>query len=124
MVRLFKKIFQDGEGTEAPRDRIDLEELMAEIREREDGDIPRGRKIHQFGYGIFEIRLDRDITERYRVTVMNGRERVYSFTVKAGEGDYEILREGFDRILEYLDGERDPSGLPDDSRLKGHYYGR
>lgn len=123
MFRFLKKMFQNGEGTEAPRDRIDLEELIEEIREREAGEIPRGRKIHQFEYGIFEVRLDRDITERYRVTVMNGRERVYSFTVKGGEGDYEILREGYDRILEYLDGERNPSGLPDNTTLKGHFYG-
>lgn len=123
MLRFLKKMFKNGDRSGPPRERIDLQELIAEIRERESGEIFLGRRIHQFEYGIFDIRLDRDITERYRVTVFNGRERVYSFTVMAGEGEYEKLREGYSSILSYLDGERKPANLPDDSTLKGHFYG-
>ncbi|MDZ7772586.1 MAG: hypothetical protein U5K31_07595 [Balneolaceae bacterium] len=123
MLRFFKEWLSNGEASRAHRPELDLPSLIGEIRQRESGGIERGRRIHQFTYGIFEVRLDRDITGHYRVTVYNGRERVYSFTVKAEEGQYEELQTGYRSIINFLDGERRLSELPDSPNLKGHFYG-
>lgn len=123
MLRYIKKWLKNGSASDRQKEELDLGSLMSEIRERESSGVDLGRRIYQFTYGIFEVRLDRDITEHYRVTVFNGRERVYSFTVMAKEGEYEELRESYRTIIDFLDGERKPSELPDTGRLKGHFYG-
>lgn len=123
MLRYIRKWLRNGHSSDTTRQELDLGSLIGEVRERESGGIALGRRIHQFTYGIFEVRLDRDITEHYRVTVFNGRERVYSFTVMAREGEYEVLRDGYRTIIDFLDGERNLSDLPDSQSLRGHFYG-
>lgn len=123
MLRFIKKWLKNGHAAESNKQELDLASLISEIRERESAGVDLGRRIYQFNYGIFDVRLDRDITEHYRVTVYNGRERVYSFTVMAKEGEYEELKDGYRSIIDFLDGERKPSELPNSNTLKGHFYG-
>ena len=59
----------------------------------------------------------------YRVTVNEGKERRYSFTVVCEPGDYDTLRSSYEEITAFLDGDRRLANLPRHDRLKGHYYG-
>ena len=86
-------------------------------------EIEPGRKIHSFEYDYFEIRLDRDITKNYRITVFRGNERTYSFTVFAGKGEFEKLIEAYPCIISFLKSEQIISTLPDNDLLKGFYFG-
>ena len=81
-----------------------------------------GRPIHSFSYEGLELRLDRDMTGQYRVTVNEGRERRYSFTLHSAPHDYEALQAGYEEIIAFLDGTRRIGTLPDHERLKGHFY--
>lgn len=125
MIRFLKRIFFDRRDRETSKAKVDISELILEIRQEESaGEIPPGRRIHRVEYGIFEIRLDRDITGNYRVTVYSGKEREYSFTVFGRKGEYEKLKEAFGKIFDFLDGEHKISNLPDNELIKGFYYGR
>ena len=44
----------------------------------------------------------------YRVTVNQGTERRYSFTILCSPGDYDALRSGYEAITVFLDGDRNP----------------
>ena len=103
---------------------IDLTAEIDRIRRVEAaGEIDLGKRIHCFRHQGLELRLDRDVLGMYRVTVNEGRERRYSFTVVCAPGDYDTLRSGYEEITAFLDGDRHLAKLPRHDRLKGHYYG-
>lgn len=123
MIRYLKNIFlqKDKPGETGPE--VDIPGIIAQIRQAEQKEVPLGRRIHRLDHGPWEIRLDRDITENYRITVFSGRERVYSFSVFAGEGNYEALEKAYESVVEFLESDRKIASLPDNERMKGYFYG-
>lgn len=118
-----KKLFSYGQN-DRPSDPFKPDEIAAQITKREQEiAVEPGRRIHESHYRGLDLFLDLDITETYRITVYNGKERVYSFSVYCGQGEYEELKEAYRRIASFLEGNGDPGELPDDDRLKGFYYG-
>ncbi|MFQ5569644.1 MAG: hypothetical protein ACE5G0_08205 [Rhodothermales bacterium] len=112
----------NGQATAAPA--VDISTEIEAVRRAEaDRDLDPGKRIHGFRYRGLELRLDRDVTGMYRVTVNEGRERRYSFTIVCEQGDYEALHAGYDEITHFLDGDRRVVNMPNHARLKGHYYG-
>ncbi|HBX64679.1 MAG TPA: hypothetical protein DEG32_00410, partial [Balneolaceae bacterium] len=93
-MSIFKKLF-GGFGSskeESPPPDFNLSGILDRISDKEATNvIEPGRKIHSFHYDLLEIRTDRDITGHYRVTVWQGKERLYSFTVFAKQGEYDKL---------------------------------
>lgn len=121
MFKFLKDLFPQPEET---KEQPDIPRLVQCIREKEnESDIPLGRRIHSFHYKYLDFYLDREITRHYRVTVYRGRERKYSFTVFAKQGNYDILEQAFERIIDFIDGDQNLSDLPDDDVLKGFFYG-
>jgi hypothetical protein len=111
----------DGTAEAAP---FDLDAQIACVAEAEaERDAGLGRRIYQFRYRDLDLRLDRDVLGRYRVTASEGPQRRFSFTVLCDQGDYAALRDGFAEITRFLDGERRVRDLPRHDRLQGHYYG-
>lgn len=107
-----------------PQEETDVPVIIDQIKVREkSNDIPLGRRIHTFNYKDVDLSLDRDISKNYRVTVYQGRERIYSFSIFANQGNYDILENGYIRIINFLDGERKVSDLPEDENIKGFFYG-
>lgn len=102
---------------------INLEQILSQIKETENQDIEPGRKIHEFDYDNFTLRLDQDITKNYRITVFQGKERVFSFTVFASQSEYEKLKLAYGEIIGYLKGEQKIADLPSSNLLKGFFYG-
>ncbi len=123
MLRYFKKIFAAESKNQQSSDRIDILAVIEEVKENEQKGVPLGKRIHTFEYKMMEVRLDCDIASNYRVTVYEGKERRFSFTIFAKQGDYDTLEQVYDRIIGFLDGDRQISELPDDDTLKGFYYG-
>ena len=127
MKDFFKRLsehFSSHNGQALERPPVNLEAEIDEIRRIEAAEeIDRGKRIHCFRHQGLELRLDRDVLGLYRVTVNEGKERRYSFTVVCDRGDYETLRAGYEEITAFLDGDRRPANLPRHDRLKGHYYG-
>lgn len=121
MFESLKKLF----GAKAePQEVAHIPAILNQIKAREEkNDIPLGRRIHSFQHRQYQLALDRDISENYRVTVYLGRERIYSFTIFANQGNYDILKAGYRRILDFLDGEQPLAELPDNETLKGFFYG-
>ena len=125
-MSIFRKLFGrwGSSETEEPAPDINIELQISHIEKKEsEKDIEPGRKIHSFSYGLFEIRLDRDITKNYRITVFQGAERMYSFTVFAGKGEYEKLGKAYSLIQDFLKGDQSISNLPDSDLVKGFYFG-
>lgn len=121
MLDFLKKIFITDKPPEEP---VYVPAIIDEIKEAEfNKNIPLGRRIHKLNYRDLDLFLDRDITKNYRVTVYQGRERLYSFSIFANQGNYDILEKGYTRIIKYLDGERKVSDLPEDENIKGFFYG-
>lgn len=120
--RLFKSIGTTEEKEAVPD--IDIERVLSQIQKKEEvTDIEPGRKIHSFHFSLLEIRTDRDITGHYRVTVWQGKERQYSFTIFAKEGEYPKLRDAFTEINTFLKGDQKITSLPKNDVLKGFFYG-
>lgn len=100
---------------------VDLNSIMQQIKQKEaESKIEPGRKIHAFEYGFLEIRFDRDITLHGRICIFSGQERLFTFTVFAKQGDYDILEQAFLAVIEFLDSDRSIKKLPDNEILKGH----
>ena len=85
-------------------------------------DIPPGKKIYDFQYGELQVRIDRDITHNGRICIFQGKERVYSFTVFAKEGEYDILKKALETTVEFLKSDQSIKKLPDNEVLKGFYH--
>lgn len=102
----------------------DLDAELARIEQAEASRvIPTGRLIHAFVYDGLDVRLDRDMTGTYRVTVHEGGHRLYSFTIVCQQGDYRTLRSGYDEIIRFLSSSRALRDLPNLDHVRGHYYG-
>lgn len=100
---------------------VDLNSVLQQIKQKEaESDVEPGRKIHSFEYGFLEIRFDRDITLNGRICIFSGKERLFTFTVFAKQGDYDILEKAFLAVIEFLDSDRSIKKLPDNEILKGH----
>ncbi|WP_421775511.1 hypothetical protein [Gracilimonas sp.] len=124
MRNFLKNLFQRKKQPEVPVPEPNYAEIINKIKKAEETqDIQPGRKIHAFDYDLFELRLDRDITNQYRVTVFKGNERIYSFTVFAKKGEIEKLRSAYPHIVDFLKGEQKIATLPDSDLLKGFYFG-
>lgn len=118
--RLKKQFFSPSEQEQE----TDVPTIIEQIKAREaKNDIPLGRRIHSFHHEEYQLALDRDISKNYRVTVYLGRERIYSFTLFANQGNYDILEQAYGRIIGFLDSEQKLSNLPDNEILKGFFYG-
>ena len=118
------KHFSSRNGQAAAPPPVDLTAEIDAIRRVEAaGPIDRGKRIHCFRHQGLELRLDRDVLGLYRVTVNEGKERRYSFTIVCDPGDYDALRASYEEITSFLDGDRRLANLPRHDHLKGHYYG-
>ena len=118
------KHFSSRNGQAVTEPPVDLGVEIDAIRRAESaGAIDLGKRIHGFRHQGLELRLDRDVLGLYRVTVNEGKERRYSFTIVCDPGDYEALRAGYEEITTFLDGDRRLVNMPRHDRVKGHYYG-
>lgn len=122
MLKIFKNLFSIEKAPE--EEDVNISGVIEQIKRVEMAEvIPPGQRIHTMNYGNWDLFLDRDITENYRVAVYRGRERVYSFSIYADRGDYEILEEGYENIIQFLNGESKVNDLPDNAKIKGFFYG-
>lgn len=119
----FSNLFSKKKTNGEPKPEINLKEELSKIEKAEkSGDVPLGRKIHSFEYGMLEIRFDRDITHNGRISIFESEEKIFSFTVFAKEGEYEILKNAFESALSFLEGDRSIKNLPENQVLKGFYH--
>ena len=122
MFELLKNLFSSE--PQSTKEEVNIPAIVDQVKQNESKEnIPLGRRIHSFSFRELDLFLDRDITKTYRVTAYQGRERMYSFSIFAKQGNYDILEEGYTRIINYLDGERKVSDLPADKTIKGFFYG-
>lgn len=121
VFKIFKNLFSTDNQQEQE---TDIPTIIDQIKAREaKNDISLGRRIHSFQHKGYLLALDRDISENYRVTVYQGRERIYSFTLFANQGNYDILGQGYAEVIKFLDGDPKLSDLPDNKLMKGFFYG-
>lgn len=119
-----RKHYSSQNGQAVPRPTLDLEAQIEAIRQVETSHhIDLGKQIHCFKHRGLALRLDRDVLGMYRVTVNEGKDRRYSFTILCPQGDYVALHAGYEEITDFLDGERRLTDLPRHERVKGHFYG-
>lgn len=119
----FSNLFSKKETEDKPKPEINLQKEVSKIEEIEkSGKIPLGKKIHSFEYGGLEIRFDRDITHNGRICIFEGEEKLFSFTVFANEGEYDILRDAFESAIAFLEDDRSIKNLPENEVLKGFYH--
>ncbi len=127
MNNFFKRLrdhYSTFNGQDIQRPSVNLTAEIDAIRHVETTTEPDlGKRIHSFRHQGLELRLDRDVLGMYRVTVNEGKERRYSFTIICPPGDYVALHAGYEEITQFLDGDRHLATLPRHDRVKGHYYG-
>lgn len=122
MLKKLKYLFSTD--NEPEKEEVNISGVIEQIKKKELAeDIPLGQRIHTLNYSDLDLFLDRDITENYRVAVYRGRERIYSFSIYADQGDYESLKEGYEKIIQFLNGESKVNQLPDNDKIKGFFYG-
>lgn len=119
----FSNLFSNNHLSNKAAPEVDLERILSNIEEREKTkDIPPGKKICDFEYGDLQVRFDRDITHNGRICIFQGKERLYSFTVFAKEGEYDILKNALESAIGFLNSDQSIKNLPDNDLLKGFYH--
>lgn len=119
----FSNLFSNNHQSKKKGPEIDLEQILSNIEEREKRkEIPLGKKIYDFQYGELKLRFDRDITHNGRICIFHGKERLYSFTVFAKEGEYDILKAALESAIEFLKSDQSIKHLPDNDVLRGFYH--
>jgi len=123
---IFKNLFKgasklDQEIIQAPP--LHIEEEVNKIKSVEEKHNPKlGERIHHFDFMEFDLSLDRDVTEMYRLVAFEGKEKRFSFTIKCKQGNHELLQKAFEEIINFLKGERKLKNLPNNELLKGHFF--
>lgn len=121
MFHFLKQLFKRKPAEEEIIPKPDIERLIEQVKMQEQGsETEPGRKIHEFDYGHFTLRLDRDITKNYRITVSYGNERIYSFSVL----DDQHLEHAYHEVIKFLGGSRSLSRLPNSEKVKGFFFGQ
>ncbi|MBO6585350.1 MAG: hypothetical protein JJ953_04545 [Gracilimonas sp.] len=124
MRNFLRNLFQREKEPDIPAPEPNYTEIINKIKQTEESqDIQPGRKIHAFDYDLFELRLDRDITNQYRITVFRGSERVYSFTVFVTKQELQKLDKAYRDVISFLKENPSVAHLPDNDLLKGFYFG-
>lgn len=119
----FSKLFSGKEKRTEPKPEINLEKKLSKIeRAEKDGEVPLGKKIHSFEYGMLEIRFDRDITNNGRISIFEGEVKQFSFPVFDKEGEYDILKKAFESVISFLESDRSIKNLPENQVLKEFYH--
>lgn len=119
----FSNLFSKNHQSRQKGPEVDLQQILSNIEEREKTkEIPPGKKIYDFHYNELQVRFDRDITHNGRICIFQGKERLYSFTVFAKEGEYDILKDALESALEFLKSDQSITNLPDNDILKGFYH--
>ncbi len=119
----FSNLFSNNHHSKQAAPEVDLERILSNIEEREKTkNIPLGKKIYDFEYGELQVRFDRDITHNGRICIFQGKERLYSFTVFAKEGEYDILKNALESAIGFLKSDQSIKNLPDNDVLKGFYH--
>ncbi|MEQ8523795.1 hypothetical protein [Gracilimonas sp.] len=124
MLQFIKKLFNGDQVPPELPPEPDFASIIKQIKKQEDTEeLQPGKKIHEFEYHLFSIRLDRDITKNYRITVFQGNERIYSFTVFVEKKELEKLDKAYQHVISFLMGDQSISSLPDNDLIKGFYFG-
>lgn len=124
MSTFLKKLFKRNQEPEPSVPEPNYTAIINQIKKREaTHDIAPGKKIHEFDYALYTLRLDRDITKNYRITVFQGNERIYSFTVFTTKGEIDKLDGAYRKVIGFLNSEQLLKNLPDSDLLKGFYFG-
>lgn len=124
MFNFLKKLFDRDSKSEKSIPDPDFTLLIANIRKRENAEeIAPGKKIHEFDYALYTLRLDRDIAKNYRITVFQGNERIYSFTVFDNQSNRDILEMAYRKVIQFLKSDQSIKNLPQSDILKGYYFG-
>lgn len=124
MSTFLKKLFKRNQEPEPSVPEPNYTAIINQIKKRETThDIAPGKKIHEFDYALYTLRLDRDITKNYRITVFRGNERIYSFTVFTTKGEIDKLDGAYRKVIGFLNSEQLLKNLPDSDLLKGFYFG-
>lgn len=119
----FSNLFSTQKKEDNPYPGVDVDAIISNIKSREQAEeIPLGKKIYSFDYQMLEIRFDRDITHNGRICIFQGKERLFSFTVFVKQGEYDILKEAFSSVLQFLNTDRSIKKLPENELLKGFYH--
>lgn len=122
-MKFFRNLFSKEKKVAGPGPEVNLENELSKIEKAEKkGEIPLGKRIHSFEYGMLEIRFDRDITHNGRICIYSGEEKQFSFTVFAKEREYDILKNAFKSVIGFLESDRSIKNLPDNEVLKGFYH--
>lgn len=79
-----------------------------------------GRLLHRFVYDELTIRFDRDVIGLLRITASKDEERRYSFSVRCASDEWD---DAFESVFAFLASGRSVRNLPNDDRVRGHYYG-
>lgn len=123
LMGFFSNFFSKKKKDAETSPEVNLEKELLMIKKTEEaGQISLGKKIHSFDYGMLEIRFDRDITHNGRICIFEGEEKLFSFTVFAKEGEYDILKDAFVSVITFLEGDRSIKNLPANKVLKGFYH--
>lgn len=124
MFTFLKNLLKKDHESEITFPEPDYAAIVDQIKKRESTEeIAPGKKIHEVDYANFELRLDRDIANNYRVTVFLGSERNYSFTIFATKNEFEKLESAYRIIIDFLKGDQKITDLPDSELMKGFYFG-
>lgn len=76
--------------------------------------------LHQLVYDELTIRFDRDVIGCLRITASRDSERRYSFSVRCAADEWD---DAFERVFAFLGSDRSLRRMPDDDRVRGHFYG-
>lgn len=96
-------------------------EIARAVREAEaESDVEPGRLLHRFVYDELTIRFDRDVIGLLRITASRDDERRYSFSVRCAEEEWD---DAFETVFAFLASDRSLANLPNDNRVRGHFYG-
>lgn len=122
-MKFFSKFFSGGKQDKNQRPEVDVDEIVSIIRKKEETrKISTGKKICSFDFGSLQVRFDRDMTHNGRICIFEGEEKLFSFTVFAKEGEYDILKDAFESVTLFLNGDQSIKNIPDNEVLKGFYH--
>lgn len=102
---------------------VDIPELVRQIRSKEGDQPSQGKKIHSFQFQDYDIVLDREFNERYRISVFVDQQKVYGFNIEDKDISDQEFEQIWDRILHFLEESPSSKSTPETELVTSHFFG-
>ena len=117
-------LFGSATGELPAQPGADATKIAERVTNKLNGEKPKpGRTLLSFPHRNYQLRLDADVTQTFRLTAHQQSERVFAFLIHTDDAESEAFRDSLRQIFAYLTDRPSLKELPKTDQITGNFFG-